>query len=206
MTDASPASHEDLAYVRRLAESGARSPLIGGRFMAWWGLLGSLAYAAHHLALSRTIGDGDTIFFYLWSGFVALGLLGQVVLVRTMPAKAGEGSAGNRASRAVWLAAAFAIASMVTGTVILSQSAGPAVFDWIVPTAFAVYGCALIVSGALAGDRIVQAAGAASIVMVGLFAASILHPDRYLLAAAGIAATVLLPGLLLLAREPRAQG
>jgi hypothetical protein len=34
----------------------------------------------------------------------------------------------------------------------------------------------------------------------------ILNPDRYLLAAGGVAATVLLPGLLLLAREPEAQG
>ena len=44
-----------------------------------------------------------------------------------------------------------------------------------------------------------------AVVMVGLFTALILHPDRYLLAAAGSAATVMLPGLLLVAREPRAQ-
>jgi hypothetical protein len=40
--------------------------------------------------------------------------------------------------------------------------------------------------------------------MVGLFTAMILSPDRYLLAAAGAALTVLLPGLLLLKGEPRA--
>ena len=78
-------------------------------------------------------------------------------------------------------------------------------FDWIVPVAFAVYACALIVTGALAGDRIVVAAGYGAVVMVGLFTAFILHPDRYLIAAAGGAATVLLPGLLLTLREPKAQ-
>jgi len=42
--------------------------------------------------------------------------------------------------------------------------------------------------------------------MVGLFTSVINHPDRYLFAAAGVAATVLLPGLLLFSREPGAQG
>ena len=42
--------------------------------------------------------------------------------------------------------------------------------------------------------------------MVGLFTAFILDPNRYLIAAAGAALTVLLPGLLLLAREPKAAG
>ncbi len=39
MTQASQPSPDDIAYVRRLAESGAMAPLNGGRFMAWWGLL-----------------------------------------------------------------------------------------------------------------------------------------------------------------------
>jgi hypothetical protein len=42
--------------------------------------------------------------------------------------------------------------------------------------------------------------------MVGLFTAMILSPDRYLLAAGGVFATVFLPGLLLLRAEPRVQG
>ena len=39
MTQTTQPTTEDIAYVRQLAESGARAPLIGGRFMAWWGLL-----------------------------------------------------------------------------------------------------------------------------------------------------------------------
>jgi hypothetical protein len=39
--------------------------------------------------------------------------------------------------------------------------------------------------------------------MVGLFTALILSPDRYLVAAAGVFLTVLVPGLLLLKAEPR---
>jgi hypothetical protein len=205
MTQAAGPS-SDIDYIRRLSESGARAPLLGGRFMAWWGLLVAVAYVAQHLALHGVIGDGRTIYGIIWGSFGILGALGQMLLSRTIAGKAGAGSAGNRASRSVWIAAACAIGAMVVGVFILARNGGgQAVFDWIVPVAFAVYACCLVVTGALAGDRVTVAAGIGAVIMVGLFTAFILHPDRYLLAAAGSAAAVMLPGLLLVAREPRAQ-
>jgi len=197
-------THEDLRYVRQLAESGAHAPLLGGRFMAWWGILLTAAYISHHLALTGAIGDGKRIFAIVWIGFSVLGIIGQLVLARSMPAKAGAGSAGNRATRTVWLAAAAAIGSMVAGCMAAAGAgAGPATFDWIVPVAFAVYACALVVTGSLARSRPTVVAGVGAGIMVGLFTALILSPDRYLVAAAGVALTVLLPGLVLLRAEPR---
>ena len=196
---------DDIRFAARLAEQGARAPLVGGRFMAWWGLLVAAGWSAQHLAVNGLIGDGNVVFGYIWGSFAILGLGGQALLARSMPAKAGEGSAGNLASRPVWAAAAFTIVSMVAGVALLAPRVGYQVFDWIVPVAFAVYACALIVTGRLAGERIVVLAGYGAAAMVGLFTAFILHSDRYLIAAAGAAATVLLPGLILLAREPRAQ-
>lgn len=198
-------SSDDLAYVRHLAESGARAPLIGGRFMAWWGLLVTAGWTAQHFAVNGIIGDGSTIFGYIWISFSIVGMLGQFLLARSMPAKAGGGSAGNRASQVIWGAGACAIVSMVIGVAVLAQDVGYGAFDWIVPVAFSVYAVALIVTGTLAGDQIARIAGFGAVAMVGLFTAFILTPDRYLIAAAGAAATVLLPGLLLLAREPKAQ-
>jgi hypothetical protein len=196
---------EDIAYVRHLAESGANAPLLGGRFMAWWGLLVAIAYAAHHFALRGDIGDGRTIFGIIWMSFAVAGLLGQFALARTMPRKSGAGSAGNRASRAAWISAACGIVSVVAGAAIAARNgAGPGTFDLSVPVAFSVYACALIVTGSLAANRIIFAAGAGAILMAGLFTAFILHPDRYLLASLGVALTVLLPGLLLVWAEPRA--
>ena len=196
---------EDIAYVRQLAESGARAPLTGGRFIAWWGLSVAIAWTLHHFALKGVIGDGKTIFGLIWVGFALVGTAGQFVLARITPTKAGEGSAGNRATRVAWLAAAFAIVSMVIGTAVASRTAGPAMFDLIVPVAFAVYASALIVTGALAADRVSIVAGAGAILMVGLFTAFIFHPDRYLFAAAGVVLTVFLPGLLLMRAEPQAR-
>ena len=198
------ATRADIEYVRQLAESGAHAPLLGGRFMLWWGLLLTLAYTGQHLALNGLAGRNHTIFLWIWLSFGLVGGAGQALLVRSMPAKAGAGSAGNRATRPVWFAGAFAIAAMIAGCAVAAgQGAGAATFDWIVPLAFAVYACALTVTGSLARNRATIAAGAGAVVMVGLFTAMILSPDRYLLAAAGVVLTVLLPGLLLLKAEPR---
>jgi hypothetical protein len=197
-------SAEDIEYVKRLAERGAHAPLLSGRFMIWWGLLLSLAYFAHHLALNGMIGPQRTIFAWIWLPFALVGALGHILLSRTMPPKAGAGSAGNQASGAVWVAAVCTIVSMVAGSAIAAETgARPATFDWVAPVAFGVYSCALVVTGSLSNNRIVVAAGAGSAIMVGLFTAMILSPDRYLVAAAGIVMVVLLPGLLLLRAEPR---
>ena len=205
MTPHADASTDDIAFVRKLAESAARAPLVGGRFMAWWGLLVTIAWSAQHLASTGTIGDGETIYGVIWIAFGVSGGLGQYLLARSMPDKAGTGSAGNRAMRAAWFAAAATILAMVIGVTFASRQAGPAMFDWIVPLAFAVYALAQIVAGVLAGNRILMTAGYGAVVMVGISAAFVLYPDRYLLAAAGAALTVMLPGLLLLRAEPGAQ-
>lgn len=205
MTATADAAREDLRYVRELAESGAHAPLLGGRFMAWWGLLITVAWTLQHFALRGAIGEGGgAVFGFIWGGFGLLGGLGQLVLARTITGKSGAGSAANRASRPAWLAAACAIASMVTGAALASRGhAGPETFDWIVPVAFTAYACALFVTGSLARSTITKAAGIGAIVMVGLFTTFIFSPDRYLLAAAGAFATILLPGLLLFRAEPR---
>ena len=204
MARTSAAAPDDLSYVRQLAESGARAPLIGGRFMAWWGFLVAAGWTAQHLAVNGRLGDGGIVFGIIWGSFAILGMAGQALLARSMAPKAGAGSAGNLAARPVWAACAITIFSMVVGVALLARQAGYQVFDWIVPVAFAVYACALIVTGKLAGERIVVLAGYGAAAMVGLFTASIFDPNRYLIAAAGAAVTVMLPGLLLLRREPPA--
>ncbi len=195
---------DDIRFVKQLAEQGAYAPLLSGRFMVLWGLLLSLAYFGHHCALNGLLGPQKTIFAWIWLPFAIVGALGHVLLARTMPAKAGAGSAGNRAARAVWLAAACTLVSMVVGSAIAAETgAGPATFDWVAPVAFGVYSCALIVTGSLSNNRIVITAGAGAVIMVGLFTGMILSPDRYLVAAGGVVLTVLVPGLFLLRAEPR---
>ena len=202
---ASQPSADDIAYIRQLSESGARAPLLGGRFMAWWGLLLVIAYVAMHLAITGRLGPAGAVFGIIWGSFGLLGVAGQLLLARGITGKPGQGSAGNLAMRGVWTAGAFSIGAMVVGTALISDArvAGIRPWDFIVPVAFAVYACALGVTGSLAGNRILKLAAVVAVVMVGLFTALVQLPERYLLVAAGVAATVLLPGLLLMRGEPK---
>ena len=204
---ASQPSSDDIAYIRHLSESGARAPLIGGRFTAWWGFLLIIAYVAMHLVVKGTIGPPNMMLAIIWGGFGLLGMIGQFVLARSMHGKPGAGSAGNLAARSVWTAAALAIGAMVAGSAFISDGngmgPGPRPWDFIVPVAFAVYACAQYVTGALAGNRMLKVAAWGAVLMVGLFTALSRWPDRYLLVAAGVALTVMIPGLLLVRAEPK---
>ena len=201
---AGTAQASDIDYLRQLAESGAHAPLLSGRFLAWWGFMVALAYAGEHFTLNGAIRGGNSSVGMIWMGFMIVGGGGQLLLARGMRSKAGAGSAGNRASGVVWITGVFSIISAVIGSAIAtSRGAGVTTFDCTVPVAFAAYAAALIVTGSLAKDRIALAAGAGAVLMVGLFTAMIASPDRYLLASAGVALTVFLPGLLMLRAEPR---
>ena len=100
---------------------------------------------------------------------------------------------------------ALPIGAMVIGTALISDAsiAGIRPWDFIVPVAFAVYACALGVTGALAGNGVLKLAAALAVIIVGLFTALVELSERYLLVAAGAAATVLIPGLLLMRSEPK---
>jgi hypothetical protein len=205
---ASQPSADDIAYLRHLSESGARAPLIGGRFMAWWGFLLVIAYVAQNYAAQGLIGDGNIVFGIIWGSFALLGLIGQFVLARGIAGKPGQGSAGNLAMRSVWAAGACSIGAMVVGTAFLSTGGrtlpfAPHAWDFIVPVAFTAYACALGVTGSLAGNRVLKIAAAGAVMTVALFTALIRLPDRYLFVAAAVALTVLLPGLLLMRAEPK---
>jgi hypothetical protein len=207
MAQASQPGPDDIAYIRHLSESGARAPLIGGRFTAWWGFLLVIAYLGQHLVLKGVLGPQNLWMAIIWFGFGIFGGIGQTLLARGIKNKPGAGSAGNLAVRAVWSAAALSILAMVVGSALISDksspAAGPHPWDFIVPVAFAVYACAQWVGGELAGNRMLKVAAAGAIVMVGLFTALSRWPDRYLLVAGGIALTILIPGLLLVRAEPK---
>ncbi|MCF6329260.1 MAG: hypothetical protein L3J02_05625, partial [Henriciella sp.] len=65
---------DDLAYVRDLAEAGQTAPLLGGRFLTWWGGLVTLAYAGHYAISMGIVDFGPAAYAWLWIGFALIGL------------------------------------------------------------------------------------------------------------------------------------
>jgi hypothetical protein len=199
------AVRSDLDYIRELAESGAQAPLLGGRFLVWFGSIVTLAYIAHYLIWTGTIPGGGQAVGYMWIGASVVMLVGFFTMLALFPKdKPGQGSAGNRASM-VWTAAGISIFSFFVGAILgqVYGGLGPIVFNYSVPMVFAVYACSLMVTGSLAGNRVMMAAAWVAIVTVGVTVALIMQPEVYLAAAAGVFLSVFAPGVVLLLNEPR---
>ncbi len=198
---------DDLAYVRDLAEAGQSAPLLGGRFLAWWGGLVTLAYAAHYLIVSGIAGVEAIWLAWLWIGFSVIGMGGYITLMRLFPAdKPGQSSAGNRADATVWTAGGFALFAFFAGAVIKSglDNQASVAFIWSLPVVFAVYGVSLISVGVMGENGVLKAAGAVAFGFVTLSVLMVERAEIWLVASAAAALTVFAPGIILMTREPRA--
>ena len=197
----------DLDYIRDLAESGAHAPLLGGRFLAWWGAMVTIAYLLHSCALNSLFGLSMASINYVWLGFLVVSVGGFFALLALFPRdKPGSGSAGNRVDQVIWMYGGFSIFAFFAGMV-LSAFVGdgkPAIHpDASLPLIFAVYMLGLMVTGTLAANVVLKAAGWVALVMVGVSVLLQGSDTLYLAGAAGAFLTVFVPGIVLLLREPR---
>jgi hypothetical protein len=201
-----PISSTDLDYLREVAESGQQAPLLGGRFLAWWGALTSIAYATHYAIGTGLVAGGGSAYAWLWGVFLVLGMGGQFVLVRTLsPTKPGAASMGNRAERVVWQASGFALFGYFVALMIKSAvtGVGDMGFAYSLAVVFIVYGVSLITTGILGESAILQRAGIGALCLVPVAAWFAGTAASWLIASLGAALCVFLPGLVMLRHEPR---
>lgn len=202
MTQAS--SFDDLNYIRDLAEAGQSAPLLGGRFLTWWGALATLAYGMHYAIMSGIADLPSISLAWLWGGFSVIGIAGYFLLIRTIRGKPGASSIGNRVEATVWMAGAFALFAFFGGLILKSIfDQTPAIgFEHSLPVVFAVYGVGLLTSGFISQTRALTTAGFLALGFVALsvwFGATV---ESWAIAALGAFVTVFVPGLVLLRSEP----
>jgi len=200
-------TESDLNYLRGIAESGERAPLLSGRFFIWWGSLAMAAMLAHWAILAGHTMFESTQVGFIWLTYGLVGSVGSVVLRRGLKGKPGAGSAGNRGDRAVWSGmwaatlfyALGCLAAYVLGRVEVM------IFDTIPLFAFASYGIAFRTIAALGGPGwmrmtafLAWLAAAAGVAFVG-------RPELYLVCSGGIVVVGIVPGWLLLQAEPAAE-
>lgn len=199
-------SNEDLTYIRELAEAGQAAPLLGGRFLAWWGGLVTLAYAGHFAIASGLAGiGGGAAYAYLWAGFALVGIIGYLALIRTLGAKPGQASAGNRAEATVWMIAGFTLFAYFGTLTVKAVSGGDAVagFTGSLPLVFSAYAIGLFTSGAMARNGVLKAAAFGALGMVALSTWFNGGASIWAIAALGAFLTVFVPGVVMLLREPK---
>jgi len=194
----------DLAYVRDLAEAGHNAPLLGGRFLAWWGGLMTAAYTGHFLIATGAFGIGSEILWAWWLSITALGGIGQFALRRSVDSKPGGSSTGNRVQSVVWMSAGFVLFAFFMGVIIrtLFFGGGYEGFYWSVPLVIGLYGLGQFVTGLIAGHSALKFAGLAA--FAGTTAAAVLSGTEFvwLVGAAVALLAVFVPGLMLMRREP----
>lgn len=197
--------HDDIAYVRDLAEAGQRAPLLGGRFLTFWGVLTSTAYFLHYSISAGLFGWPDIAYAWVWGTFLIVGIIGQSLLVYTIRNKPGGNSVGNRAEATVWMAGGFALFAYFGTLIVKSIAIGGPVpgFESSLPIVFAVYGTGLITSGLMANVKPLTFAGYGALAMIAVsiwFAGTDL---TWGIASLGAFLTVLVPGLIMMRREPK---
>ncbi|MEO1304458.1 MAG: hypothetical protein AAFV37_05740 [Pseudomonadota bacterium] len=196
---------DDLAYVRDLAEAGQQAPLLGGRFLTFWGIMTTTAYFLHFSIAAGLFGWPETAYAWVWGVFIFAGLIAQAVMVMTIRDKPGGNSAGNRTEGTVWMAGGFALFAYF-GTLIVKSFFGADTvpgFEASLPIVFAIYATGLLTTGIMGGVRVLTIAG---YVALGMVAISIWFDGAVIawgIAALGAFLTVLVPGLILLRNEPK---
>ena len=196
---------DDLAYIHDLAEAGQRAPLLGGRFLAWWGGLTMLAYLGQYLIVSGIAGLPLSMISFMWIGFAVIGLSGYFLLVRTFScAKPGRGSVGNKVSALVWKSAGMFLFVFFLGLTAKSFTQGSAAseFGGSVALVVGIYGMAQFVAGQIANSRVLTFAGV--LALLSTVPAILLTGSDliWLLGAAVAGVTLLLPGIVLMRNEP----
>ena len=198
---------DDLSYLRDMAEAGQNAPLLGGRFLSWWGGLTTLAYLGHYAIAEGMFGLQPIAFAWMWSAYGVLGFGGFKLLQFTFPpSKPGAASTGNRVSSLVWMGAGMTLFAFFAGAILrafadTSASAGDG-FLWSVPVVLAVYGLSQLTSGLISGSRVLTLAGWGAIASVAVAVFLTGTNMVWLLGALVAGLTVFLPGLLLLRGEP----
>ena len=196
---------DDLTAVRRLAESGANAPLLGGRYLAWWGVVVTVAYALHYGLMAGHLPGGPASLPILWSIATGSGIAGQCFIGwQTRARRPGAASAANQAQIAVWTGASAVIAAIIGAAIaksVIEQGVGTN-FSGTLPGVFAVYATAQLTIAVLSRSALCAAAGFAA--LIALVATYVLaaQPEAYLAASLGAALAVLVPGAIQLLREP----
>jgi hypothetical protein len=195
----------DLAYVRELAESGHRAPLLGGRFLAWWGGLAACAFLVHWMIWTGVLAIDASWLGALWLGFIVVGSAGTWVLGRSVESKPGAGSIGNRAQSAIWpvIGGCLMVYYLAIVTGAMTGRLDPGFFNTMLPISFLGYAIGWLSNAVIV--RSVRLAVPGAVSLIGMYACMLLvtTAEVYLVAAATMAASTFIPGLLMMRAEPK---
>lgn len=198
-------NHDDLTFVREMAEAGRKAPLLGGRFYLFWGVLVSVAYVAQWAVLDGRFGLAEHTIGFIWIGFGVAAGVGMPLLIKSLKNKPGRGAMNNKVESAVWTMSGLAIFSFAVGVFVATVVFSKPVWFWdfISAVAFAGYGVSIYTTGSIAGAAWMRIPATIALVAAGCVPIIAGEPEVYLFGATVVIAVAAIPGLILILGEPK---
>ena len=198
-----PTAHDDLSFLRQLAERGSNAPLTAGPYLIAGGSWFSLASLLQWPVLRDALGLGATqaLLAYL---VAAIGSGVHVALLIRRDRGSVE-TTRNRAVNSVWSAVGFGIFAFWLGVAAMSwQSRDVFVMNTILLQVMSVYGIGWSVAAAMARERWMGFVAIGAFATVPLMGLVIGTGHAYLIYALALVLWALIPGLRLsrAARQP----
>ena len=197
------AAHDDIAYMRAMAQAGRQAPLLNGPIMVAAGLIFGAANLAQWAIVSDLVVVEPVVMLWVWLTAGAAFAVALFFLIRRASRKPGYGSTGNKAVGAAWSALGFGIFVMWLSLMAVGMSSGNWELMWAMPSIVATtYGTAWMVSAAFSSQRWMTVVGLISYAGAIACGALIGNPAIYLVFSVLMVLTGLVPGLALMRQEP----
>nr|WP_313519851.1 hypothetical protein [Brevundimonas diminuta] len=195
--------HDDIAYMKALAQEGRQAPLLAGPVMVAAAIVFGLASVAQWVVASGLIDVTPWAQFWIWVVASAIFVLDLAFLTHRMKNKPGASSVGNRAVGAAWTGVGFGIFVTWLALMVIGFKTG----DWflmnLMPTIVVVaYGSAWMVAAFMSRARWMM--GVALTSYAGAVVLAWFAGDQaiYLVHAILLLLVAFIPGLILMRQEP----
>jgi hypothetical protein len=200
----------DLAFLRGLAEEGAKAPLGGGRILMAAGIVYGLASLSQWAAIVGVVPFSVRQSNWIWLVATAVFLALVVIDKIFWCPPTGVKTAANRAARAAWSCVGAGIFACIASMAAVSWRLGEAgtVLLWLLPSLIMVfYGLGWGVSAAMIRSQRLLWLSIASFVAAPVLGFMTGSPALYLAYALALLVLMAVPGFLLMraaARTPTA--
>jgi hypothetical protein len=197
--------HEDISYMRQLAESGRKGPILGGVFLAAAGIVFGVACAISWAVRTGVMPVKGWNELYLWLGaFGVFALFWVFAFLRLMSRGPRAATAPNATFGTIWTASGFGVMVVFCTTLVVANRLNaPVVLNAYIPAIFAFYGTAWFASAALGKRTWMYVAGVGSFLFAFVMALLSENPLQVLAMGVGLILLLTLPGLKLMSSETR---
>ena len=197
------AIHDDIAYMRNLAQEGRHAPLLAGPFLVTAGVVFGSTSLIQWAIQSGLVRLNPWSQLWIWVVAGAVFAVALTVLIGRIKGKPGINSAGNKAVGAAWSAVGYGI--FVTWLALVALSVKTGNWSWmaVMPTAVLVaYGSAWMIGAAMTKVRWMSFTALAAYAGAVAVAWFIDSPLIYLVFTVVLLAIALVPGIILMRQEP----